>query len=218
LQSLGIIEKTGELKMFSGIVEGKGKVLKIKDYGDYLNIEISPPSKFNKGLKKGASVSVNGVCLTSKDNGSKTLKFDVITETLERTSLKNIQKGDVTNLERSIKASSEIGGHLMSGHIHYTGKITQIEEKESTKDMKISLSKKYEEYVMEKGYIGINGCSLTVGKVNKKDFYIHLIPETLKVTNLEGLVKGSEINIEIDQSTIAIVDTVKKTLARKKSR
>jgi len=204
--------------MFSGIVEGKGKVLKIKDYGDYLNIEISPPSKFNKGLKKGASVSVNGVCLTSKDNGSKTLKFDVITETLKRTSLKNIQKGDVTNLERSIKASSEIGGHLMSGHIHYTGKIIQIEEKESTKDMKISLSKKYEEYVMEKGYIGINGCSLTVGKVNKKDFYIHLIPETLKVTNLEGLVKGSEINIEIDQSTIAIVDTVKKTLARKKSR
>ncbi|MDA7829819.1 MAG: riboflavin synthase subunit alpha [Gammaproteobacteria bacterium] len=204
--------------MFSGIVEGKGKVLKIKDHGDYLNIEISPPSKFNKGLKKGASISVNGVCLTSKDNGSKTLKFDVITETLKRTSLKNIQKGDVANLERSIKASSEIGGHLMSGHIHYTGKITYIEEKQSTKDMKISLSKKYEEYVMEKGYIGINGCSLTVGKVNKKDFYIHLIPETLKVTNLEGLVKGSEINIEIDQSTIAIVDTVKRTLARKKSR
>ena len=139
--------------MFSGIVEGKGKVLKIKDHGDYLNIEISPPSKFNKGLKKGASISVNGVCLTSKDNGSKTLKFDVITETLKRTSLKNIQKGDVANLERSIKASSEIGGHLMSGHIHYTGKITHIEEKQSTKDMKISLSKKYEEYVMEKGYI-----------------------------------------------------------------
>ena len=204
--------------MFSGIVEGKGKVLKIKDHGDYLNIEISPPSKFNKGLKKGASISVNGVCLTSKDSGSKTLKFDVITETLKRTSLKNIQKGDVANLERSIKASSEIGGHLMSGHIHYTGKITHIEEKQSTKDIKISLSKKYEEYVMEKGYIGINGCSLTVGKVNKKDFYIHLIPETLKVTNLEGLVKGSEINIEIDQSTIAIVDTVKRTLARKKSR
>ena len=204
--------------MFSGIVEGKGKVLKIKDHGDYLNIEISPPSKFNKGLKKGASISVNGVCLTSKDNGSKTLKFDVITETLKRTSLKNIQKGDVANLERSIKASSEIGGHLMSGHIHYTGKITHIEEKQSTKDMKISLSKKYEEYVMEKGYIGINGCSLTVGKVNKKDFYIHLIPETLKVTNLEGLIKGSEINIEIDKSTIAIVDTVKRTLARKKSR
>ena len=204
--------------MFSGIVEGKGKVLKIKDHGDYLNIEISPPSKFNKGLKKGASISVNGVCLTSKDNGSKTLKFDVITETLKRTSLKNIQKGDVANLERSIKASSEIGGHLMSGHIHYTGKITHIEEKQSTKDMKISLSKKYEEYVMEKGYIGINGCRLTVGKVNKKDFYIHLIPETLKVTNLEGLIKGSEINIEIDQSTIAIVDTVKRTLARKKSR
>ena len=204
--------------MFSGIVEGKGKVLKVKDYGDYLNIEISPPSKFNKGLKKGASISVNGVCLTSKDNGSKTLKFDVINETLERTGLKNLQKGEVINLERSINASSEIGGHLMSGHIHYTGKITHIKEKESTKDMKISLPKKYHEYVMEKGYIGINGCSLTVGKVYKNDFYIHLIPETLKVTNLDSLIKGSEINIEIDQNTIAIVNTVKATLARKKSR
>ena len=73
-------------------------------------------------------------------------------------------------------------------------------------------------YVMEKGYIGINGCSLTVGKVNKKDFYIHLIPETLKVTNLDSLVKNDLLNIEIDQNTIAIVDTVKKTLAAQKSR
>lgn len=204
--------------MFSGIVEAKGKISLIKEFDDYLSIEISAPNGFNKNLKKGASVSVNGVCLTSKNNGSEALKFDVIEETINRTNLKQILKGDVVNLERSIKASSEIGGHLMSGHIHYTAKVSQIINKNNTKDMKISLPKKYLDYVMEKGYIGINGCSLTVGKVHKKSFSIHLIPETLKITNLDELSKNDLVNIEIDQSTIAIVDTVKKTLATQKSR
>ena len=204
--------------MFSGIVEAKGKISLIKEFDDYLSIEISAPNGFNKNLKKGASVSVNGVCLTSKNNGSKVLKFDVIEETINRTNLKQILKGDVVNLERSIKASSEIGGHLMSGHIHYTAKVSQIINKNNTKDMKISLPKKYLDYVMEKGYIGINGCSLTVGKVHKNSFSIHLIPETLKITNLDELSKNDLVNIEIDQSTIAIVDTVKKTLATQKSR
>ena len=204
--------------MFSGIVQAKGKISLIKESDDYLSIEISAPNGFNKNLKKGASVSVNGVCLNSKDNGSKALKFDVIEETINRTNLKQILKGDVVNLERSIKASSEIGGHLMSGHIHYTAKVSKIIDKNNTKDMKISLPKKYLDYVMEKGYIGINGCSLTVGKVHKNSFSIHLIPETLKITNLDELSKNDLVNIEIDQSTIAIVDTVKKTLATQKSR
>jgi riboflavin synthase len=106
----------------------------------------------------------------------------------------------------------------MSGHVHYTAKVTQIIDKNNTKDMKISLPKKYLDYVIEKGYIGINGCSLTVGKVHKNSFSIHLIPETLKITNLDELSKDDLVNIEIDQSTIAIVDTVKKTLATQKSR
>ena len=203
--------------MFSGIVSHKAKVLKVKFHDDYMSLEITPPKNFNKGLKKGASVSVNGVCLTSKDSGNKSLRFDVIQETLERTNLGHISKGDTVNLERSIKASSEIGGHLMSGHVHFTARINKIFEKDNTKDMTISLSKKYSEYVMEKGYIGINGCSLTVGKVNKSHFKIHLIPETLKVTNLSSLKKLDIVNIEIDQNTIAIVDTVKRTLAAQKS-
>ena len=146
---------------------------------------------------------------TSKDNGSKNLKFDVIEETLLKTNLKHISKGDIVNLERSIKASSEIGGHLMSGHIHFTGEVKKIFEKENTKDMRISISRKYSDYVLEKGYIGINGCSLTIGKVFKNQFNIHLIPETLKITNLEKLEEKDLVNIEIDQTTIAIVDTVK---------
>ncbi len=203
--------------MFSGIVSHKSKVLKVEHFSDFVRIHISTPKNFNKGLKKGASISVNGVCLTSKDNGSKNLKFDVIEETLLKTNLKHILKGDIVNLERSIKASSEIGGHLMSGHIHFTGEIKKIFLKENTKDMRISISKKHSDYILEKGYIGINGCSLTIGKVFKNYFNIHLIPETLKVTNLSKLEQKDLVNIEIDQATIAIVDTVKKTLATQKS-
>ena len=203
--------------MFSGIVSHKSKVLKLESFSDFIRIHISTPKNFNKGLKKGASISVNGVCLTSKDTGSKNLKFDVIEETLLKTNLKHILKGDIVNLERSIKASSEIGGHLMSGHIHFTGEVKKIFEKENTKDMRISISREYSDYILEKGYIGVNGCSLTIGKVFKNQFNIHLIPETLKITNLEKLEEKDLVNIEIDQTTIAIVDTVKKTLATQKS-
>ena len=203
--------------MFSGIVSHKSKVLKLESFSDFIRIHISTPKNFNKGLKKGASISVNGVCLTSKDNGNKNLKFDVIEETLLKTNLKHILKGDIVNLERSIKASSEIGGHLMSGHIHFTGVVKKIFEKENTKDMRISISREYSDYILEKGYIGINGCSLTIGKAFKNQFNIHLIPETLKITNLDKLEEKDLVNVEIDQTTIAIVDTVKKTLAAQKS-
>ena len=203
--------------MFSGIVSHKSKVLKVETFSDFVRIHITTPKNFNKGLKKGASISVNGVCLTSKDTGSKNLKFDVIEETLLKTNLKHILKGDIVNLERSIKASSEIGGHLMSGHIHFTGEVKKIFQKENTKDMRISISKEYSDYILEKGYIGVNGCSLTLGKIFKNQFNIHLIPETLKITNLDKLEEKDLVNIEIDQVTIAIVDTVKKTLAAQKS-
>ena len=203
--------------MFSGIVVGTGKVNKVIKFEDYNVLEISYPKEFTKNLKKGASVSVNGVCLTSKNKGSKILKFDVIEETLKRTNLRDVCKNDFVNLERSISASAEIGGHLMSGHVHYAAKILEIVNKKGIKDIKISLNEKYSDYVLEKGYIGINGCSITIGKVNKNSFLVHLIPETLEVTNLNFIQKNDLVNIEIDQNTIAIVDTVKKTLARKKS-
>ena len=204
--------------MFSGIVEGTGKVTKLTSKKDHISIEVFPPKNFNKKLKKGASVSVDGVCLTSIDSGDKKLRFDVIEETLKRTNLKLASKGSIVNLERSINASSEIGGHLMSGHIHFTGKVNKILDKKSTKDIVIKFPSKFKEYIFEKGYIGINGCSLTLGKVNKDSFYIHLIPETLSVTNLNDIKTNYLVNVEIDQNTIAIVETVKNTLAAKKSR
>ena len=203
--------------MFSGIVQGTGKVSKITTKKDHITLEISSPKNFNKKLKKGASISVDGVCLTSLDNGKNKLRFDVIEETLKRTNLKTLSRGSLVNLERSINASTEVGGHLMSGHIHFTGKVIKTSFKDSTGDILIKFSSKFKEYIFEKGYIGLNGCSLTLGKVNKDSFYIHLIPETLSVTNLKNLKKDSLVNVEIDQNTIAIVETVKNTLASQKS-
>ena len=204
--------------MFSGIVKGTGKVSKVTSKKDCVSIEIIPPKNFNTRLKKGASVSVDGVCLTSVDTVKTKLKFDVIDETLERTNLKLVKKNSLVNLERSITASTEIGGHLMSGHIHFTGKVNEIISKENTKDFIIGFPKKFKQYILEKGYIGVNGCSLTIGKVKNNSFNLHLIPETLSITNLKDLVKGDLVNIEIDQNTIAIVETVKNYLTAQKSR
>ena len=203
--------------MFSGIVQGTGRVQKITAKKSYISIEISAPKNFNKKLKKGASISVNGVCLTSLDSGQKKLKFDVINETLSKTNISKLKKGSLVNLERSITASTEIGGHLMSGHIHFSGRVEKILTKNTNKDLQIKFPRKYKDYIFEKGYIGLNGCSLTLGKVNKDSFYVHLIPETLEMTNLNVLKKGSLVNIEIDQNTIAVVETVKNSLAAQKS-
>ncbi len=199
--------------MFSGIVSGLGSIKSIKDKNDIVSIEIKAPKNFSKKLQKGASVSVDGVCLTAKKANSDNIKL-FIEETLSRSTLGNFVKGQKVNLERSITSSSEIGGHLMSGHIHGVAKILDISAKESSIDMKISIPKGKSKYILEKGYIGINGCSLTVGKVNKSSFNIHLIPETLEVTNLAVLEKKQFINLELDQNTVSIVDTVERVLNR----
>ena len=130
---------------------------------------------FNKSLKKGASISVDGVCLTSVDKGIKKLRFDVIEETISRTNIKAIKKGSVVNLERSIKASTEIGGHLMSGHIHCTGKIKKILNKNSTKDIIVEFPKKFKEYIFEKGYIGFDPTadSMHIGSLGQIIILMH---------------------------------------------
>ena len=137
--------------MFSGIVQGKGKILKIVSKKNHISLEIESPKNFNKKLKKGASISVNGICLTSLDDGEKSLKFDVINETLSKTNISIASRGSLVNLERSITASTEIGGHLMSGHIHFAGKVEKVLTKNTNKDIQIKFPKNYKDYIFEKG-------------------------------------------------------------------
>ena len=191
--------------MFTGIVSGQGYIHKIKNNVDYASITIKAPAGFSKNLKRGASVAVNGVCLTAKKGATDLLEFDVITETLEKTNFTLLSKGNKVNLERSMKASTEIGGHLVSGHIHGVGVIKSINDRGQTKDLRIQPPESLMEYLFYKGYVGLNGCSLTIGKVFKSSFNIHLIPETIKVTNFQKMKKGDLINIEIDQTTINTV-------------
>ena len=112
--------------MFTGIVSGKGYVQKIIKSKDYISLIIKAPKGFSKNLIKGASVSVNGVCLTVKKGKTDILEFDVIEETLQKTNLKNLSKSSKVNLERSMTAKTEIGGHLVSGHIHGTGEVLKV--------------------------------------------------------------------------------------------
>ena len=202
--------------MFTGIVSAKGLVQKIQNNVDFATIVIKAPKGFSKNLRRGASVAVNGVCLTVKRGATDSLEFDVIAETLDKTNLKLLIKGEKINLERSMQANSEIGGHLVSGHIHGVGVVKSIKDRGQTKDFKIQAPASLMQYLFYKGYVGLNGCSLTIGKVFKSSFNIHLIPETIKVTNFQKMKKGDLINIEIDQTAINMVETIKKIMLERK--
>jgi riboflavin synthase len=202
--------------MFTGIVSGKGQVQKITKYKDYLSLIIKAPKGFSKNLVKGASVAVNGVCLTVKKGKTDFLEFDVIEETIQKTNLKNISRFSKVNLERSMTAKTEIGGHLVSGHIHGTGEVLKVINKQATKDLQIKIPKSLREYFFYKGYVALNGCSLTIGRVLKTSFYIHLIPETVSVTTFKDIKKGDLINIEVEQATINTVETVKRVMSERK--
>ena len=202
--------------MFTGIVSGKGHVQKIVRYEDYISLIIKAPKDFSKNLIKGASVAVNGVCLTVKKGKTDILEFDVIEETLQKTNLKDISKSSTVNLERSMTAKTEIGGHLVSGHIHGTGEVLKVINRQATKDLQIKIPTSLREYFFYKGYVALDGCSLTIGKVLKTSFYIHLIPETVSVTTFKDIKKGDLINIEVEQSTINTVETVKKIMSQRK--
>ena len=198
--------------MFSGIVQEAGKVIGFVKEKDIYNLSIECSSEFISDLKKGASISVDGVCLTVKDENPEILRFDLVEETIKRTNFQNIKTGDNVNLERSLKMGDEIGGHPVSGHIHGISKVISIDKRDQSWDVKFSVEYFMHDYMLHKGYVAINGCSLTVGEVSNESFMIHLIPETLSVTNLFQLQQGSVVNIELDQNTIIIADTVKKYL------
>ena len=203
--------------MFTGIVSGKGTLQKIIKCEDYVSLGIKAPKGFAKNLSRGASVSVNGVCLTVKKGKTDLLEFDVIEETLKKTNLKNLGQSSKVNLERSMTAKTEIGGHLVSGHIHGTGEVLKVINRKETKDLLIKIPSDLKEYFFYKGYVALNGCSLTIGKVLKSSFYIHLIPETVSITTFQEIKKGDLVNIEVEQATINTVETVKRVMLERKA-
>ena len=193
--------------MFTGIVAGTARVLAIEEEGGVRKINIDLGG-FSEGLEIGASVAIDGVCMTVADINQNEAMFEAIDETLERTTLGQIEEGSYVNIERSLKFGDELGGHMISGHIMAKARITERVEREGNLHILIENLELVRPFVMEKGFIAIDGMSLTVGEVTNEDFSLHIIPETLRVTTIGNKVVGSMVNIEIDARTQAIVETM----------
>ena len=183
--------------MFSGIVIDTGKIHNIYRKKNNSTIEIKSNIKFSK-KDIGSSISCSGVCLTLVSYKSKICKFFLSLETLNRTNFKYCKKGDLINLEKSLKFGKRLSGHFVQGHVDTTcrvGKITQIGKSWL---IDIVLPKKYNDYIVYKGSISVNGVSLTIAKIFKNSFQISIIPHTLKMTNLIKLKLNDVVNIEFD--------------------
>lgn len=201
--------------MFTGIVAGKGKIVSIEGE-DVIRIVINFQDVTTNELQIGASVSIDGVCLTVVEFNTSNVSFDVIPETLTLTTIGNRVPGDFVNLERALRMGDELGGHLLSGHIMDMGVVASRVEGEDYLDLHIECTPKIMKYVQEKGYLAIDGISLTVGELSNNGFDLHLIPETLGVTTIGSKQVGERVNIEVDSMTQTIVSTVERIMEGKK--
>lgn len=199
--------------MFTGIVTANGSVQAADIADGVMRLTVGCPAGYTTGLERGASVSVNGVCLTVVAWTEDTMNFDVIDESLQRSNLGEVLAGVGVNLERAARFGDEIGGHPLSGHVHTQATVRSIERTEGNLAMELEVDAEWSRFVISKGYIAINGCSLTIGAVDGGRFWLHLIPETLRITNLSQCTPGDRLNIEIDHQTQVIVETVERYLS-----
>nr|WP_113866400.1 riboflavin synthase subunit alpha [Brenneria salicis]NMN91888.1 riboflavin synthase alpha chain [Brenneria salicis ATCC 15712 = DSM 30166]RBP62894.1 riboflavin synthase alpha chain [Brenneria salicis ATCC 15712 = DSM 30166]RLM30758.1 riboflavin synthase subunit alpha [Brenneria salicis ATCC 15712 = DSM 30166] len=200
--------------MFTGIVQGIAPVVSIVEKSNFRTHVIKLPPELLPGLTPGASVAHNGCCLTVTSVEGDCVSFDLMKETLRLTNLGDVKAGDFVNVERAAKMGDEIGGHVMSGHIICTAEVVKILVSENNHQIWFRLAdKSLMKYVLHKGFIGIDGISLTIGEVTRSRFCVHLIPETLNRTTLGQKRLGHRVNIEIDPQTQAVVDTVERVLA-----
>lgn len=201
--------------MFTGIVQGMAEVVTIDKKQDFQTHTVRLTGAMKEGLEIGASVAHNGCCLTVTKLDGELVSFDLMQATLKLTNLGQIEVGSLVNIERAAKFGDEIGGHSMSGHISVMGKIVDVIDTPNNRTIWFELPQDSMKYVLAKGYIGLDGCSLTIGEVEANRFSVHLIPETLQRTLFGQRKVGEMINVEFDPQTQAIVETVERVLAAK---
>lgn len=202
--------------MFTGIVQGLGEVTQIQDHAGIRRLQVRLPTGRDQGLETGASVAINGVCLTVVGWDQHGVEFDVIDETLRLTNLGDLKVGHVVNVERAARFGDEIGGHVLSGHIHGRAQVTEVVETDANLAVWWAVPDALKKYVLPKGYVSLNGCSLTVGDTARDgQLSIHLIPETRELTTFGRVTVGDSLNLEIDSQTQAIVDTVERVLEQR---
>lgn len=179
--------------MFTGIVQGTAKIVSIQDKANFRTQIVKMPQEMLKGLEIGASVANNGVCLTVTEINQDCVSFDLMAETLRITNLGELQPGDLVNIERAMQMGSEIGGHILSGHVYCTASVKQIFSSENNRQIWFELPDMATmKYILPKGFIAIDGISLTIGEVKGQTFCVNLIPETLNRT----LIGTREVGIK----------------------
>lgn len=183
--------------MFTGIVEEIGTIVNIKK-GEKSSVLRIKASVVLEHTKVGDSIAVNGVCLTVTDLDKNQFEADVMSETLQRSSLGSLKKGNMVNLERAMAADGRFGGHIVSGHIDGTGIIKDIVKDDNAVWYTVEAKSELLHYIVEKGSITIDGISLTIAYVDEKCFKVSIIPHTQSVTILSSKQVGSIVNLECD--------------------
>lgn len=205
--------------MFTGIVQGYVSVVSVTDENDLRRLTLDLGALVGE-LQDGASVAVNGVCLTVvRSSASASLpaghaQFDVIQESLSRTSLGRLAAGHKVNVERSYRVGDEVGGHVVSGHIAAEVPVVEVQAQGNVRNLFFKVPPQWMKYLHLKGFVALDGASLTIASVDAQQCLISvsLIPETIERTTLGQLVVGGTVNLEVDSQTQAIVDTVERTL------
>jgi riboflavin synthase len=204
--------------MFTGIVQGIATVQSLTDQPGLRSFTLALPPQFADGLALGASVAVDGVCLTVTElHGNSAARFDVMQQSLTLTSLGDLRVGSAINVERAAKDGAEIGGHPLSGHIDVRATVIDVRRPENNHVLRLSLPAPWMRYVFAKGYIAVNGASLTVAEAQRaRDgsgwFEVWLIPETMRMTTFAEKPVGTQLNVEIERQTQVFVDTVREAM------
>ncbi|MBI4812092.1 riboflavin synthase subunit alpha [Candidatus Falkowbacteria bacterium] len=200
--------------MFTGIIKGKFPVVILEDEPGLRSFEVELSPELCEGIKLGMSISVDGVCLTVVKINNTSVRFEVMEETLRKTTLGDLKLGDFVNIERSAKMGDEIGGHIISGHVSTVAEIIDVHESENNKAMTFKVDSTWMKYFFSKGFIGLDGASLTVVDAKKDGgtFQVWFIPETLRLTRFGEKKVGDKVNVEIDSMTQTIVETVERVM------
>ena len=201
--------------MYTGIVQAMLPITTLERKTGLMTFGIKFPESLLKELELGASVSVNGTCFTVTEVKDEEVFFDAIAATLEISNISELEQGTLVNIERSAHAGAEVGGHILSGHVIDVARIAKVVDTENNRKVTFAGNANWMKYVFNKGFLALNGASLTIAEVNDEQFSVNLIPETLERTNFSLMKVGDAVNVELDQQTQVIVDTVERVMAER---
>ncbi len=184
--------------MFTGIIQATGKLLDRTPAAGDVELKIDTATLTMGDVSSGDSIAVNGVCLTVTDFGSDYFKADVSNETVSCTTLGKLHNGSIVNLEKALLPTSRLGGHLVSGHVDGIGELLSRKTDGRSERLTFRAPANIKKYIAVKGSICIDGISLTVNEVNKCEFGVNIVPHTVAQTNMDALVPGQQVNLEVD--------------------